>query len=309
MAANSALVTGGGVQIVDFYATTLTQGLEPGATTMFVGSVAGIPSLSETSYCLFLIEEGTKFEIVKGIGINAALKTITIARAYGGTEAGSFTREAKVEMRMTSAVMNEFARAANTNYLEERFLATKATVDSLSTVATTGAYSDLTGSPTLFPVATTGSFNDLSNKPDIAAEARAAISIDDTSAEGVSYNQANGAIHISSVSSPGDIGALVFGYLVGSSAQYVYGSVVTLSSSVKIRPAGISPDESDGSGNDGIRWPGVTSYDLTTGNWKCLGYSMLWTDLSDGPYDKNIGSGTLAGDGLQYVLTLWHRIA
>ena len=173
MAANSALVTGGGVQIIDFYATTLTQGLDPGATTMFVGSVAGIPTLSETSYCLFLVEEGTKFEIVKGIGINAALKTITIARAYGGTEAGSFTREAKVEMRVTSAVMNEFARAANTNYLEERFLTTKATVDSLSTVATSGAYSDLTGSPTLFPVATTGSFNDLSNRPDMLLLAEA----------------------------------------------------------------------------------------------------------------------------------------
>ena len=219
---------------------------------------------------------------------------------------------------MTSAVMNEFARAANTNYLEERFLATKATVDGLSTVATTGAYSDLTGSPTLFPVATTGSFNDLSNKPDIESEARSAISLDDTSAEGMSYNAANGAIHIASVSSPGDIGALVFGYLVGSSAQYVYGSVVTLSSSVKIRPAGITPDESNGAGVDGIRWPGVTSYDLTTGNWKCLGYSMLWTDLSDGPYFDSDSSGAFAdndatrqlnGDGLQYVLTLWHRIA
>ena len=312
MAANSALVTGGGVQIVDFYATNLTQGLEPGATTMFVGSVAGIPTLSETSYCLFLIEEGTKFEIVKGIGINAALKTITIARGYGGTDAGSFTREAKVEMRVTSAVMNEFARAANTNYLEERFLATKATVDGLSTVATSGAYSDLTGSPTLFPVATTGSFNDLSNKPDIATEARAAISIDDTSAEGVSYNQANGGIHISSVSSPGDIGALVFAYPLNTSAEFRYGTTIILSGSNKLRPAGISPDDPDG-----LRTVG-SGDDLTNGTWKCLGYSKTWTDSDDGTYfdrdrvsifSNDDATRTLDGDGTMYVATMWHRIS
>lgn len=37
----------------------------------------------------------------------------------------------------------------------------------LSTVATTGAYSDLTGTPTLATVATTGDYDDLTNKPTI----------------------------------------------------------------------------------------------------------------------------------------------
>lgn len=44
---------------------------------------------------------------------------------------------------------------------------TKADVSSLSTVATSGAYSDLTGAPNLATVATSGSYNDLSNKPTI----------------------------------------------------------------------------------------------------------------------------------------------
>lgn len=44
---------------------------------------------------------------------------------------------------------------------------TKADVSSLSTVAISGAYSDLTGTPNLATVATSGSYADLSNKPSI----------------------------------------------------------------------------------------------------------------------------------------------
>lgn len=46
-------------------------------------------------------------------------------------------------------------------------LGTKADTSSLSTVATSGAYSDLTGAPNLATVATSGSYADLSNKPSI----------------------------------------------------------------------------------------------------------------------------------------------
>jgi len=319
MASNTALVAGGGIQIVDFFATKLTQGLDTVGTTMFLGTVNGIPALSETAYCLFLIEEGTNFEIVKATSVNAALKSVVITRGYGGTDPRNFSREAKVEMRVTSAVMNEFTRAANTNLLQERFDTVKSTVDNLSTVATTGNYADINNTPQLFPVATTGSFNDLSNKPNIENEARLAISMSSSSTPGASYNNSSGEITVPSPSSSGDIGALVFGYLLGSSAQYVYGSTVTLSSSVKIRPAGISPDDPDG-----IRWPGVTTYDLTNGTWKCLGYSMLWSDSSDGAfvyYDQDDPGGAfsspsgqnrfgfLGGDGLMYVLTMWHRIS
>ena len=47
------------------------------------------------------------------------------------------------------------------------YIITDATPVTLSTVATTGAYSDLTGTPTLATVATSGSYNDLTNTPSI----------------------------------------------------------------------------------------------------------------------------------------------
>lgn len=48
---------------------------------------------------------------------------------------------------------------------------TKADISSLSTVATSGAYSDLTGTPNLAAVATSGSYADLSNTPNLATVA------------------------------------------------------------------------------------------------------------------------------------------
>lgn len=44
-------------------------------------------------------------------------------------------------------------------------------VSGLANVATSGAYSDLNGTPTLATVATSGSYNDLSNKPDLSGYA------------------------------------------------------------------------------------------------------------------------------------------
>lgn len=310
MASNTALVAGGGIQIVDFFATKLTQGLDTVGTTMFLGTVSGIPALSDTAYCLFLIEEGTNFEIVKATSVNAALKSVVITRGYGGTDARSFSREAKVEMRVTSAVMNEFTRSANTNLLQERFETVKSTVDNLSTVATSGSYADLLNTPILFPVATTGSFDDLSNKPNIENEARLAISMDDTSSEGASYNNSNGAIHIASPSSSGDIGALVFAYPLDSFTEFNYGDTITLSGSNRLTPAGISPDDPDGLRSNANH--------LTNGTWKCLGYSHKWTDNDDGTYfDRDRGpfgqnddaTRTLNGDGTMYVATMWHRIS
>lgn len=49
-------------------------------------------------------------------------------------------------------------------------LADYALSSSLATVATTGAYSDLIGTPTLATVATSGSYNDLTNKPTIPTD-------------------------------------------------------------------------------------------------------------------------------------------
>ena len=50
-------------------------------------------------------------------------------------------------------------------------LAAKANSSDLAAVATSGAYSDLSGTPTLATVATSGSYNDLSNKPTLGTAA------------------------------------------------------------------------------------------------------------------------------------------
>lgn len=50
-------------------------------------------------------------------------------------------------------------------------LDTKADTSSLSTVATSGSYTDLSNTPNLATVATSGSYNDLTNKPNLASVA------------------------------------------------------------------------------------------------------------------------------------------
>ena len=55
--------------------------------------------------------------------------------------------------------------------LTKTTLDTKANTSSLSTVATSGSYNDLSNKPSLATVATTGSYSDLSNKPSLATVA------------------------------------------------------------------------------------------------------------------------------------------
>ena len=75
----------------------------------------------------------------------------------------------------TLDTLNELAAAlgddANFASTVTSSLALKADTSSLSTVATTGAYSDLTGTPTLATVATSGSYNDLTGTPTLATVA------------------------------------------------------------------------------------------------------------------------------------------
>lgn len=57
----------------------------------------------------------------------------------------------------------------------DTFLAAKANTSSLSTVATTGVYSDLTGKPSISTVGTTGSYSDLTGKPSLATVATSGL--------------------------------------------------------------------------------------------------------------------------------------
>ena len=65
-----------------------------------------------------------------------------------------------------AATAHKFISTAQLNTLASAIQA-----GDLATVATTGNYSDISGTPTLASVATSGSYNDLSNKPSIPAAA------------------------------------------------------------------------------------------------------------------------------------------
>ena len=75
--------------------------------------------------------------------------------SYIGTEAAYYTK-AQSDARFATAAQGALADTA-------------VQPDDLATVATTGDYDDLSGTPTLAAVATSGSYNDLSNKPTIPA--------------------------------------------------------------------------------------------------------------------------------------------
>lgn len=105
-------------------------------------------------------------------------------------------------------------------------LATKANSADLATVATSGAYSDLSGTPSLAAVATSGSYADLTNKPTIDATPTAAstnavqsggvkTALDGKVTEGSGYAVVNGIrVYVSNTTPTGDIpeGSLGFGF-------------------------------------------------------------------------------------------------
>lgn len=70
---------------------------------------------------------------------------------------------------LITLIKNELAKKEATTDVDTK-LAKKADDSSLATVAKTGKYTDLTGTPTLSTVATSGSYNDLINKPTIPSK-------------------------------------------------------------------------------------------------------------------------------------------
>lgn len=70
---------------------------------------------------------------------------------------------------LTTLVKAEFKNKADTTDVNTA-LAKKADTSSLKTVATSGKYTDLTGTPDLKTVATTGSYTDLTNRPSIPSK-------------------------------------------------------------------------------------------------------------------------------------------
>ena len=112
------------------------------------------------------------------IGKEAPASTVAYADVTGTPDLSSYATETYVDTAVSNLVdtapealntLNELAAAlgddANFAGTVTTSLAAKANTADLATVATTGAYSDLTGTPTLATVATSGSYSDLSDQP------------------------------------------------------------------------------------------------------------------------------------------------
>lgn len=118
---------------------------------------------------------------------------MTMLKLLGMTPIGQyFIGEFDICMQSAMDSMDErvdVLEAASATYssdytsLNTRVTAVEGTMTGLKAVAFTGAYSDLTGKPSLATVATSGSYNDLSNKPSIPS---AQVNSDWNSGSGVS---------------------------------------------------------------------------------------------------------------------------
>ena len=85
-----------------------------------------------------------------------------LARNEKGDYVQKYIEKHNLDSEAHSTIISILNTKNNTQDVE---IAKKANITSLSTVATSGAYSDLTGTPNLANVATSGNYNDLSNKP------------------------------------------------------------------------------------------------------------------------------------------------
>lgn len=75
----------------------------------------------------------------------------------------------KINKGSYSTILDSASLSGNQTVTLPNASGTLTLTSQLATVATSGAYNDLSGKPTLAKVATSGSYNDLSNKPNIPA--------------------------------------------------------------------------------------------------------------------------------------------
>lgn len=124
--------------------------------------------------------------VTSGVDLNTQV-TINVDKAVGsGTWAvwniviaGQPVTQAELDAKVNvSDVVNTLTETNAGKVLDGRqgkvlsdAIALKANTNSLATVATTGAYADLSGKPTLATVATSGSYTDLSSKPTLGTAA------------------------------------------------------------------------------------------------------------------------------------------
>ena len=107
---------------------------------------------------------------------------VTAATYGSATAVGQFTVDVKGRLTGAQAVDIQIAQSQVTDLTTD--LAAKADSSALATVATSGAYSDLSGTPSLATVATTGAYTDLTGLPTLGTAASTASTDYATAAQG-----------------------------------------------------------------------------------------------------------------------------
>ena len=94
------------VKFTNNASTTVATAINNSVTTLVVASASDFPDISGANdYCWLTIESGTNREIVKATNLSS--NTFTIVRAQDGTSAQSWAQDSKVELRLTSALLQD----------------------------------------------------------------------------------------------------------------------------------------------------------------------------------------------------------
>tara|TARA_Y100000361_G_scaffold65081_2_gene57108 strand:+ start:3496 stop:4827 length:1332 start_codon:yes stop_codon:yes gene_type:complete len=96
-----------GVKFANKFSTTLSAGINNSVTSLSIASATGFPTISGGHHAYVTLDngDGTTVEVVKVTNISGT--TLTVTRAQDSTSAAAFSAGAKVEIRMTSALLQD----------------------------------------------------------------------------------------------------------------------------------------------------------------------------------------------------------
>ena len=96
-----------GVKFANKFSTTLSAGINNSVTSLSIASATGFPTISGGHHAYVTLDngDGTTVEVVKVTNISGT--TLTVTRGQDSTSAAAFSAGAKVEIRMTSALLQD----------------------------------------------------------------------------------------------------------------------------------------------------------------------------------------------------------
>ena len=104
------------VKFSNNFSTSLAAAASSTATTLELASVTGLPTLGSGDYTYLTIDTDTAsptIEVVKVTAINTGTNEITVTRGQDNTTASAFDAGTKVELRLTSILLNDVSDEAS----------------------------------------------------------------------------------------------------------------------------------------------------------------------------------------------------